>query len=120
MTKIVFFRKNGVYYGFEEEGHTGYGEAGDDVLCAALSSMTMLIVNTIEVGYASDVEYEVNEGATNIKVRAKAALPEFEEDEKKQYAVSGLFCSYFHQLIELEEEYYKFLSVKVVDKEYDE
>ena len=68
MTEIVFFRKNGVYYGFEEEGHTGYGEAGDDVLCAALSAMTMLIVNTIEVGYASDVEYNVNEGATNIKV----------------------------------------------------
>ena len=115
-----FFRKNGVYYGFEEEGHTGYGEAGDDVLCAALSAMTMLIVNTVEVGYASDVEYDVNEGATKIKVRSRAALPEYEEDERKRYAVSGLFCSYFHQLIELEEEYYKFLSIKVVDKDYDE
>ena len=119
MTKIVFFRKNGVYYGFEEEGHTGYGEAGDDVLCAALSAMTMLIVNTIEVGYASDVEYNVNEGATNIKVRSRAALPEYEEDERTRYAVSGLFCSYFHQLIELEEEYYQFLSVKVVDVDYE-
>ena len=119
MTKIVFFRTNGVYYGFKEEGHTGYGEAGDDVLCAALSAMTMLIVNTIEVGYASDVEYDVNEGATTIKVRLKAALPEYEDDERKRYAVSGLFCSYFHQLIELEEEYYKFLSVSVIDKEYE-
>ena len=119
MTKIVFFRTNGVYYGFEEEGHTGYGEAGDDVLCAALSAMTMLIVHTIEVGYASDVEYDVDEGATNIKVRSKAALPEYEDDERKRYAVSGLFCSYFHQLIELEEEYYQFLSVSVIDKEYE-
>jgi len=119
MTKIVFFRNNGVYYGFEEEGHTGYGDAGDDVLCAALSAMTMLIVNTIEVGYASDVEYTVDEGATNIKVRSRAALPEFEEDERKRYAVSGLFCSYFYQLNELVEEYYDFLQVDVVDKEYE-
>ena len=119
MTKIVFFRNNGVYYGFEEEGHTGYGDAGDDVLCAALSAMTMLIVNTIEVGYASDVEYSVDEGATNIKVRSKAALPEFEEDERKRYAVSGLFCSYFYQLNELVEEYYDFLQVDVIDKEYE-
>ena len=89
------------------------------MLCAALSAMTMLIVNTIEVGYASDVEYDVDEGATNIKVRSKAALPEYEDDERKRYAVSGLFCSYFHQLIELEEEYYKFLSVSVIDKEYE-
>ena len=118
MTKIVFFRKNGVYYGFEEEGHTGYGEAGDDVLCAALSAMTMLIVNTIEVGYASDVEYNVNEGATNIKVRSRAALPEYEEDERKRYAVSGLFMSYFYQLNDLLEEYYDFLEVEVKDIDY--
>ena len=119
MTKIVFFRKNGVYYGFEETGHTGYGEAGDDVLCAALSAMTMLIVNTVEVGFASDVEYDVNEGATKITVKSRAALVEYEDDERKRYAVSGLFCSYFHQLIELEEEYYKFLSVSVIDKDYE-
>ena len=61
MTKIVFYRSNGVFYGFEECGHSGYADAGDDVLCAALSAMTMLIVNTVEVGFASDVEYDVNE-----------------------------------------------------------
>ena len=119
MTKIVFFRNNGVYYGFEEEGHTGYGDAGDDVLCAALSAMTMLIINTIEVAYASDVDYTVNEGATKISVRSKAALPEFGEDERKRYAVSGLFCSYFYQLNDLLEEYYDFLQVEVIDKEYE-
>ena len=82
MTKIVFFRSGGVYYGFEEQGHTGYGDAGDDVLCAALSAMTMLIINTIEVAYASDVDYSVNEGATHIMVRSKAELVEYEEDER--------------------------------------
>ena len=119
MTKIVFFRKNGVYYGFEEEGHTGYGEAGDDVLCAALSAMTMLVINTIEVGYASDVDYTVNEGATNITVKSRAALPEYEDDERKRYAVSGLFCSYFYQLNDLVEEYYDYLQVDVIDKDYE-
>ena len=118
MTKIVFFRSGGVYYGFEEQGHSGYGEAGDDVLCAALSAMTMLIINTIEVGYASDVDYDVNEGATRIVVRSKAALPEFEEDERKRYAVSGLFLSYFYQLNDMIEEYYDYLDVEVKDVDY--
>ena len=31
MTKIVFYRSSGIFYGFEEQGHTGYGDAGDDV-----------------------------------------------------------------------------------------
>ena len=118
MTKIVFYRSGGVYYGFEEQGHSGYAEAGDDVLCAALSAMTMLIINTIEVAYASDVDYDVNEGATRIVVRSKAALPEFEEDERKRYAVSGLFLSYFYQLNDMIEEYYDYLDVEVKDVEY--
>ena len=118
MTKITFFRSCGVYYGFEEHGHTGYGEEGNDILCAALSSMTMLIINTVEVAYASDVEYSIDEGATHIMVRAKAALPEFEEDERKRYAVSGLFMSYYYQLNELIEEYYDYLDVDVKDVDY--
>ena len=118
MTKIVFFRSGGAYYGFEEQGHTGYGDAGDDVLCAALSAMTMLIINTIEVAYASDVDYSVNEGATHIMVRSKAALPEFESDERKRYAVSGLFLSYFYQLNDMLEEYYDYLDVEVRDVDY--
>ena len=118
MTKIVFFRSGGAFYGFEEHGHTGYGDAGDDVLCAALSSMTMLIINTVEVAYASDVEYTIDEGATHIMVRSKAALAEFEEDEIKRNAVSGLFMSYNYQLNELLEEYYDYLDVEVKDIDY--
>ncbi len=118
MTKITFFRSGGSFYGFEEKGHTGYGEAGEDILCAALSSMTMLIVNTIEIAYSSDVEYDVNEGATEIRVRSKAALTEYEVDERKRYAVSGLFCGYYYQLNDLLEEYYDFLEVDVIDVDY--
>ncbi len=118
MTKVVFFRSGGSFYGFEEQGHSGFADAGEDILCAALSAMTMLIINTVEVAYASDVEYQIDEGATNIRVRAKAALPEFEEDERKRYAVSGLFMSYYYQLNELVEEYYDNLSVEVKDIDY--
>ena len=118
MTKITFFRSGGSFYGFQEEGHTGYADEGQDILCAALSAMTMLIVNTIEIAYASDVDYSVDEGATNIKVMSKAALAEFEDDDNKRYAVSGLFCGYFYQLNDLAEEYYDNLSVEVVDLDY--
>ena len=118
ITKIVFFRSGGTYYGFEEQGHAGYGEAGDDIVCAAISAMTMLVINTIEVAYASDVDYSIDEGATHIMVRSKAALPEFEEDERKRYAISGLFLSYFYQLNDMVEEYYDYLSVEVKDIDY--
>ncbi len=118
MTKIVFFRSGGVFYGFEEHGHAGYASAGDDILCSALSAMTMLVINTVEVAYASNVEYTIDDGAAHIIVRSKAALLEFEEDERKRYAVSGLFMSYYYQLMELREEYYDYLDVEIKDIDY--
>ena len=120
MTTVVFYKSGGVFYGFEEQGHTGYGEEGDDVLCAALSAMTMLIINTVEVAYASSVDFTIDEKTTNIRVRSKAALPEFEEDELKRYAVSGIFLAYYKQIEDMLEEYYDYLDVSVVDRPYED
>ena len=120
MTKLVFFRTGGVFYGFEEQGHTGFGEEGDDVLCAALSAMTMLIINTIEVAYASEVDFTIDEKTTNIKVISKAALPEYEEDEMKRYAVSGMFLAYYKQIEDMIEEYYDYLDLSVEDRPYED
>ena len=117
MTTITFYKTGGLYYGFEEQGHTGYAESGDDILCSALSAMTMLIINTIEVSYASSVDYTIDEETTDIKLVCKSALPKYEKDEKKQFAISGLIQAYFFQLMDLVEEYYDYLDVKEVEKE---
>ena len=117
MTTIVFYKTDGFYYGFEEQGHTGYGESGEDILCSALSSMTMLIINAIEVSYASSVDYTIDEETTDIKLIAKSALPKYEKDEKKQYAVSGLIQAYYYQLMDLTEDYYDYLDVRVVERD---
>ncbi|MBQ8746714.1 MAG: ribosomal-processing cysteine protease Prp [Clostridia bacterium] len=115
MTKITFYRRDGVFYGFREQGHTGYGESGEDVLCASISAMTMLLVNTVEVAYASDISYTISEDDTEIEVKALDALPEIGADEKKQYAVAGLFSGYYYQLMDLMEEYYEYLDVEIKD-----
>ena len=120
MTKIVFFRSGGVFYGFEEQGHAGFADAGSDVLCAAISSMTMFLINTIEVAYASSVDYEIDEGATRIRVIAKAALPEYESDDYKRYAVSGIMMGYYCQLGDMLEEYGDYLDVTVEDRPCEE
>ena len=117
MTTITFYKTGGFYYGFEEQGHTGFAESGEDILCSALSSMTMLIINAIEVTYASTVDYTIDEETTDIRLIAKSALPKYEKDEKKQYAVSGLIQAYFYQLMDLVEEYYDYLDVKEVERE---
>ena len=116
MTTITFYKTDGFYYGFEEQGHTGYGESGEDILCSALSSMTMLLINAIEVSYDCVVDYTIDEKTTDIRVIAKSALPKYEKDEKKQFAVSGLIQAYFFQLMDLLEDYYEYLDVKEIER----
>ena len=58
--------------------------------------------------------------ATTITVRAKAALPEFESDDYKRYAVSGIMMGYYLQLGDMLEEYGDYLDVTVVDKPYED
>ncbi len=111
MIKFTFFKRDGVYYGFEEKGHAGYAESGEDIVCSAVSAMTMLIINAIEVAYASDVEYTIDEDTTDIKVVARGALTEFEDDERKRFAISGLIEAYYLQLNDMLEEYYDYLDV---------
>ena len=118
MTKVVFFKSGDHFWGFEEQGHTGFDASGNDILCSAISAMTMLVINAIEVAYASEVDYTVDEKTTDIKVVAKGALEKYEKDEKKRYAVAGIITAYYYQLNDLTEEYYDFLDVEVKDIDY--
>ena len=117
MTKVVFFKSNGVFWGFEEQGHTGYADSGEDIVCSALSSMTMLVINAIEVAYSSEADYDIDEETTNVRLIARGALPDYESDEKKRFAISGLIMAYYYQLNDLVEEYYDYLEVEVIEKE---
>lgn len=116
MTKITFLKRDGAYYGFIEEGHADYSECGDDILCSALSAMTMLIINAIEVSYSSKVEYDIDDEKAIISVKAYGALPEFEEDPMKRYAVSGLIQAYYFQLNDMLDEYYDFIDVVEINE----
>ncbi len=115
MVKITFFKRDGVYYGFRETGHAGFDDAGKDIVCSAISAMTMLVINAIEVSYATNVEYSIDEDTADIEVKVPAALPENSEDETKRFAVSGLIQAYFLQLVDMLEDYDEYLDVDEVE-----
>ena len=116
MTKVVFYKQHGVFYGFHEIGHAGYGEFGTDIICSALSAMTMLIVNTVETVWGCDVSYKIDDETTDITVTVKEALPKYASSEVKQFAVSGLIEGYYYQLMDLLEDYSDFIDVDIEEK----
>ena len=116
MTKVVFYKQDGVFYGFHEVGHAGYGEFGSDIICSALSAMTMLIINPIAVSWGVDVKFEIDEKTTDITVTVKEALPKYASSDEKQFAVSGLIQGYFYQLMDMIEDYGDYIDVEEEEK----
>jgi len=48
MISAVLYRKDGRYQGFRAEGHSGYAEAGSDIVCAGVSVLGYTCVNAME------------------------------------------------------------------------
>ena len=72
------------------------------------------------MAYSSRVDYDIEDNTTTIRVRSRAALPEYEADETKRYAVSGLFLGYYQQLTDMLDEYGDYLDVKVINRAYED
>ena len=77
MIKARIYRKNQKICGFEISGHAGYAAAGEDIVCAAVSSAALMAANTITeiLGVSAKAEAEsgsmiFNLSETNDKTEA--------------------------------------------------
>ena len=48
MTKVTLFEQNEHVYRFKVDGHAGFAEHGEDIVCAAISVLTINTLNAIE------------------------------------------------------------------------
>ena len=65
-----FENKKG-FSGFEISGHAGYGTEGNDIVCAAVSSCTMLVCNCITENFGEKAEVKVEENRISLRLADK-------------------------------------------------
>lgn len=69
MIYIDFIKnKDGYFSGFYMKGHSGFNAAGDDIVCAAVSSAAYMTVNTITDVLKINADVSVQEGKMHIIV----------------------------------------------------
>ena len=61
MIRIDVYKKNGFIFKVEMDGHSGYSD-GDDIVCAAVSSVSHAILNGMEKLVNIKFGYEVGDG----------------------------------------------------------
>ena len=70
MTHIIIYKNssNGEIVGFNCEGHSGYSDAGSDIVCSAVSTLTINTINSIE---------EFTDDCFNVSVDEESATIDF-------------------------------------------
>ena len=64
MIRVTFHKKDHELVSFEMTGHAGFGEYGEDIVCAGVSALAITTVNSIEKlgGYQPIVDVDEVEG----------------------------------------------------------
>ena len=102
MVTASFYGRGAVYTGFKVQGHAGFAPAGQDIVCAAVSAMTMLTVNLIEdaFGIKSDLRVDEERGIITLTV------------EEETPTASKIIGAFKQELVGLSVEYPQNILVK--------
>ncbi len=100
MTTVTFRMEGGRIIGFDSQGHSGYAEAGADIVCAAVTSAIRLVDATVNdvLGLAASVK--VREEDTSISFRLPGGLAPTAES-----ACQALMAGLMVYLAQLHDEY---------------
>ena len=79
MTTVTFRMEGDRITGFDIQGHSGYAEAGSDIVCAAVTSAVRLVETTVNdvLGLAASVK--VREKDASISLRIPGGLSDANE-----------------------------------------
>ena len=104
MTRVEFFNQSGRITGFCCQGHSGYGEAGTDIVCSAVSTAVTVAECTLNDVLGANAKVRVNDE----EARVTLTLPASCEDED---AIQAVLAGMMLTLSALRDEYPDYIEV---------
>ncbi len=104
MTRCEFFRENERITGFSISGHSGYAEAGQDIVCAAVSAVVTMAEATINDVCGAKAKVRVKEEDARVTLTLPASC---EEEEAVQAVLAGMMLT----LCDMREQYPDYIEV---------
>ena len=104
MTRCEFFTEGDRITGFSISGHSGYAEAGQDIVCAAVSAVVTMAEATINDVCGAKAKVRVGEDDARITLKLPKSC---DEEETVQAVLAGMMVT----LIALQEDYSDFIEV---------
>lgn len=90
MTRCEFFTEGDRITGFSISGHSGYAEAGQDVVCAAVSAVVTMAEATINDVCGAKAKVRVKDEQARITLTLPASC---DEEESVQAVLAGMMIT---------------------------
>ena len=107
MTRIVFFKKNNQFVGYEVSGHAHFAEYGEDIVCAAISILTWQVYNSMKELSTDDIILMEDEKEALVQCQLNTI----------SYETTILMKSYYLSLRHLAQVYPNYISLKIEEVE---
>ena len=104
MTRCEFFTEDDRITGFTISGHSGYAEAGQDIICAAISAVVTMAEATINDVCGAKAKVRVKEEDARVTLTLPASC---DEEESVQAVLAGMMLT----LCSLRDDYPDFIEV---------
>ena len=104
MTRCEFFTEGERITGFSVSGHSGYSEAGSDIVCAAISAVVTMAEATINDVCGAKAKVRVKEEDARITLTLPTSC---DEEETVQAVLAGMMVT----LISLQEDHPDYIEV---------
>ena len=104
MTRCEFFTENDRITGFSVSGHSGYAEAGSDIVCAAISAVVSMAEATINDVCGAKAKVRVKSEDTRISLTLPASC---DEEDAVQAVLAGMMLT----LCSMRDDYPDFIEV---------
>ena len=100
MTTVTFLTEDARIIGFDVQGHSGWGDSGEDIVCAAITSAVRLVEATVNDVMGLCAAVKVREADASISLRLPGGLANTAESTC-QNLLTGLMV----YLAQLHDEY---------------
>lgn len=107
MIQAQFFKAGSILTGCEVSGHAEYGDAGEDIVCAAVSSAVQTVSNLITEIYKLPARVHADPDTATISIQVEAEASGVDSHN----LLSGLAL----QLSQIQEEYPACITIKYAE-----
>ena len=90
MTKCEFFTQDDRVTGFSVSGHSGYAEAGSDIVCAAISAVVTMAEATINDVLGAKAKVRVKNDDARVTLTLPASC---DEEDAVQAVLAGMMLT---------------------------